>query len=56
MDSCEEFLTILDDVASRQGHVSTLIDTLNRAQAQVCVLFLIHFIFLYLFYSRCNLW
>ncbi|KAK4473924.1 hypothetical protein MN116_003248 [Schistosoma mekongi] len=34
MDSCEEFLTILDDVASRQGHVSTLIDTLNRAQAQ----------------------
>ncbi|XP_018648608.1 putative talin 2 [Schistosoma mansoni] len=34
VDSCEEFLTILDDVASRQGHVSTLIDTLNRAQAQ----------------------
>ncbi|KAA3678723.1 talin [Paragonimus westermani] len=34
MDSCEDLLTALDDIASRQGHVSTLIDTLNRSIAQ----------------------
>ncbi|TPP61971.1 Talin [Fasciola gigantica] len=34
MDSCEDLLVALDDIASRQGHVSTLIDTLNRALAQ----------------------
>ncbi|TGZ65701.1 hypothetical protein CRM22_005745 [Opisthorchis felineus] len=34
MESCEDLLTALDDVASRQGHVSTLIDTINRSLAQ----------------------
>ncbi|KAA0200427.1 Talin [Fasciolopsis buskii] len=34
MDSCDDLLVALDDVASRQGHVSTLIDTLHRALAQ----------------------
>ncbi|CAL8103548.1 unnamed protein product [Calicophoron daubneyi] len=35
MESCDDLLTALDDIASRQGHVSTLIDTLNRSLGQV---------------------
>ncbi|CAH8439283.1 unnamed protein product [Dicrocoelium dendriticum] len=34
MDSCEDLLTALDDIASRQGHVSTLMDTLNRSMSR----------------------
>ncbi|VEL32832.1 unnamed protein product [Protopolystoma xenopodis] len=35
MESCEDLLTALDEIAARQGHINTIVDTLVRSTAQL---------------------